>query len=136
MMEAYQTKTKKLAGTSYKEIETNARYLYNVERKRTMRNAYIRAAYFKNDKIFLTRFWNHISEKRRRDRKRRLKYFPCALELVRHSKIVPVSKENVDKRHEILHRFIGITPDQEVFFVQIVEDKRTDNKYLISIFPA
>lgn len=45
-MKAYQTKTKKLAGTSYGEIESKARYLYNIERKRTMRNAYIKSAYW------------------------------------------------------------------------------------------
>ncbi|MBW3569057.1 hypothetical protein KY385_02915 [Candidatus Parcubacteria bacterium] len=135
-MKAYQAKNQKLPGTSYREIEPRARHLYNIERKRTKRNAYIRSAFFKNDKIFLTRFWNHLSQKRQRDRKRRLKYFPCGLELVRHSRIEPVSKENPNKRSEILHRFVGITPDKEIFFVQIIEDKKSGNKYLISIFPA
>lgn len=135
-MEAYQTKAKKLPGTSYREIESAARKIYNVERKRTKRNAYVRSSYFKNDKIFLTRFWNHISEKRQRDRKRRLKYFPCALDLVRHAKVEPVTKENPNKRHELLHRFAGVTANKEVFFVQITEDKKSGRKYLISVFPA
>lgn len=135
-MKAYRTSTQKITGTSYSEIEPRARYLFNIERKRTKRNPYIRSAYFKKDKVFLTHFWNHLSQKRQRDRKRRLQYFACALDLIRHSRVEPVTKENPNKSGELLHRFAGITEDNEIFYVQVTENKSTGNKYFISVFPS
>ncbi|MCK5466123.1 hypothetical protein KAI56_01320 [Candidatus Parcubacteria bacterium] len=76
-----------------------------------------------------------MSQKNLRERIRRLRYFPCALDLIRNSRIVPVSIENADNRNEMLHRFTGKTKDKEVFFVQIKESKRGDKKYLMSCFP-
>lgn len=70
-----------------------------------------------------------------RDKYRRLKFFPCAVELIENSKKDPESIENPDRKSEIFHRFFGKTPKDELFCVQIKEDKRTENKYLISIFP-
>jgi hypothetical protein len=135
-MQAYQVKAKKLTGSSYAELEPKARRLYRIEQHRTKRTPYIRSAYFKKDKVFLTHFWNHMAQKRQRDRKRRLRYLPCAIDLIRHSHVEPVSKENPNKRTVILHRFAGITENKEVFYVQITEDKKTGNKYLVSVFPA
>lgn len=66
---------------------------------------------------------------------RRLKYFPCAIELIQKSRFEPESKENPNKRTEILHRFTGVTKENDIFFVQIKEDKRTGQKWLISVFP-
>ncbi|MBI2444397.1 MAG: hypothetical protein HYV42_04130 [Candidatus Magasanikbacteria bacterium] len=70
-----------------------------------------------------------------RDKIRRVRYFPCALELLQHSRFDPESKENVDRRSEILHRFAGITKNGDKFFVQVKEDKRSGQKWLISVFP-
>jgi len=67
---------------------------------------------------------------------RRMKFFDCGIELIRKSTLEPISKENSNKRSEILHRFAGISKDKELFFVQIKEDKRTGQKFLISIFPV
>ena len=64
-----------------------------------------------------------------------MKYFSCAIELIRHSKIHPESKENPNKREEILHRFAGVTKDGDIFFVQVKENKRNNQKYFISVFP-
>jgi hypothetical protein len=55
--------------------------------------------------------------------------------LIQKTKFEPISKENPNKSGEIFHRFFGSTPDNEMFFVQIKEDKKTDQKYLISVFP-
>jgi hypothetical protein len=66
---------------------------------------------------------------------RRLKFFPCALELIEHSRLNPVSKDNPNKNSELLHRFKGETKQKEAFFVQIKEDKRSGEKFLISVFP-
>jgi len=135
-VQVYKTKVSRLSGTSYREIEPQARRHYNIEKRRTKRKPYVRSTWFKNDKVFLNRFWDHLSQKPQRDRKRRLKYFPCGLDLVRHSKVPPTTKLNPNKKSELFHKFTGLTPLSEVFFVQIVENKNTGRKYLVSIFPV
>lgn len=135
IIKAYQTKIKKLPGTNYSEVYKKAFGLYSTIKKRSKRRPYTRSAYFKKDKIFLSLFWQHLREKHHKDRIRRLKFFPCAVELIRHSKFNSTSIENVDRKSEILHRFMGITSENEVFYVQIKENKRNGQKYLISVFP-
>jgi hypothetical protein len=81
-------------------------------------------------------FWQHLFDKKIwRDRARRIKYFSAGIDLIQNSRFEPVSKENVDRRSEILHRFTGVTREKEIFFVQIKENKNNDQKFLISIFP-
>lgn len=135
-MKIYQTKCAELAGTNFSEVSQKAFGLYNQIRRKTKRRPYVRSAYFKKDKIFLPLFWNHLREKLNyRDKTRRVKYFPCAIELIKNSRFDPESKENVDRRSEILHRFSGKTKGGQLFFVQIKEDKRTGEKWLVSVFP-
>lgn len=134
-MDIYETKAKKLAGTDYKEIHRKALSAYNILRSKTKRRPYVRSAYFNKEKIFLGIFWSHLHEKNYRDQKRRMRLFNCAVELIQKSRLSPVSKENIDKPREILHRFSGVTPDDEIFFVQIKEDRRKNQKWLMSIFP-
>jgi len=135
MLEIYKTKASKLAGTDYKEIRHKALAYYNVIKSRTRRRPYIRSAYFNKEKIFLGIFWSHLYDKNLQEQKRRMKFFNCAIELVEKSRNEPVSKVNVDKSREILHRFTGISPDGELFFVQIKEDSSKKQKWLMSIFP-
>jgi len=66
---------------------------------------------------------------------RRMKFYACGMELIQKSRLEPISKENPNKSGEILHRFAGTSADNELFFVQIKEDKKTNKKWLISIFP-
>lgn len=80
-------------------------------------------------------FWQHLHEKNLRDKARRVAYFPCALELIQKTRCEPTSKENPNRKGEIVHRFAGSTPDNELFFVQIKEDRRTNQKWFISVFP-
>jgi len=135
-VQAYSTKSKKLPGTNYSEVYKKAFRLFAQIKRRSKRRPYIRSAYFKKDKIFLGLFWHHLHEKfSLNDRTRRLKYFPCALELIQKTRFDPTSKENPNTKSEILHRFTGTTAEKEIFFVQIKEDKKTGEKYLISIFP-
>lgn len=129
-------KTKKLSGTDFREVHGQALGFYKKLKKKTKRRSYIRSAYFNKEKVFLDVFWQHLFEKPNwRDRARRLKYYPAAIELIQKSKLEPTSKENPNNRSEILHRFAGATKDKDLFFVQIKEDKKTDQKYLISVFP-
>lgn len=136
LMKIYRTKNKKLTGTEFKEVHKKAFGIYDEIRRRTKRRPYIRSAYFKKQKVFLAIFWQHLYVKKHyMDQVRRMKFFPCGIELIRFTKYEPQSKENPNKRSEILHRFAGITSDDDLFFVQIKENKRTGEKFLISIFP-
>lgn len=132
---AFQTKSIKIPGTKYSEVQKKALRLYATIKKLSKRRPYIRSAYFKKDKIFLGLFWHHIKDKHHRDRTRRLKYFPCGLELIRHCHLNPTSIESPDDQSIIFHRFTGITSENDVFFVQIKENKRNGQKFLISVFP-
>ncbi|MFA4831137.1 MAG: hypothetical protein WC618_03095 [Patescibacteria group bacterium] len=86
--------------------------------------------------VFLESFWAHLFQKENwRDRVRRMKYFPAALDLLRHTRFEPTSKENPNKPTEILHRFAGVTADDHLFYVQVKEDKRKNQKWLMSTFP-
>lgn len=135
-MKVYQTKKMKLHGTKFREVKKKAFYLYSEIKKRTKRKSYIRSAYFKKDKIFLDLFWGHLFEKKNFiDLMRRMKFYPCALELIQKSFFKPTSKENPNKPSEVLHRFAGITPQNELFFVQIKEDKKSGRKWFMSVFP-
>lgn len=124
-MQTYQTKINKLNGTNFHEVRKKAFGIYLELKRKTKRKTYIRSRYFKKDKIFLDT-----------DLTRRMKFYPCALDLIKNSHFEPASKENPNKKSEILHRFAGITPDKEVFFVQIKEMKNTNKKWLISVFPV
>ena len=132
----YQTKIKKLSGTSYSEIKKEALVLFKQIKTKTKRRPYIRSAYFNKDKIFFDYFWTHLFQKNPKERMKRLKYFEAALEVIKKSRSHPTSEENPHKKGEMLHRFIGLTKDEELFYVQIKEDKRSGKKYFMSCFPV
>jgi len=136
-MNIYRTKAKKLSGTDYGEVYKKSFNFFKLIKSKSRRRPYARSAYFNKEKIFLELFWHHINSKENhRDKIRRMKYFPCALELIKQSRLEPVSKENPNKRSELLHRFAGETREGDVFYVQIKEEKRLGEKWLISVFPT
>ena len=136
-MKIYKTKTAKLTGTDFHEVNQKAFGLYQQIKRKTKRRPYIRSAYFNKDKVFLELFWKHLFDKQNwRDRIRRLRYFSCAIELIKNSKFEPISKENPNKPAEMLHRFAGATRDNDLFFIHIKEDKKNGQKWLMSVFPA
>lgn len=135
-MQVFRTKTARLKGSDFHEVNKQAFGFYQKIKKKSKRKPYVRSAYFKKDKIFLAYFWQHLFEKANwRDRVRRVKYFSAAIDLIQNSKFDPKSKENANKPGEILHRFSGLTKDNHLFHVQIKEDKKSGQKYLISVFP-
>ena len=135
-MKFYRTKSKKLPGTNYSEVHKKAFDIYKTIKKRSKRRVYIRSAYFKKDKIFLGIFWHHLKDKTNlKDKTKRISYFPCAIELIKNSKLPPTSKVNPNKKSEMLHRFFGKTPNKEMFCIQVKENKFSKKKYLMSIFP-
>lgn len=134
-MIACQTHCSKLPGTSYGEVRRHAMHIFRQIQKRTKRRPYVRSAYFKKQKIFFDFFWEHLAQKSPRERFIRLKYFAAAIEVLKESRNDPVSQENPHVRGEILHRFVGITKEKDIFYVQVKEDKRSGRKYLMSCFP-
>jgi hypothetical protein len=131
----YNTKIKKLSGTSYNEVYPQAISIYKQIASKTRRRPYVRSRHFNNEKVFLDYFWDHIRQKNPKDRARRLKYYTCGLDLIKNSNIRQDSKNNPNKSSEILHRFYGRTLDKSLFCVQIKESVKRREKSLISIFP-
>lgn len=134
-MEAYRTKAHRVSGTRYRDVYDEAFGLYEVIRKRTKRRPYIRSFYFKKQKIFLDLFWQHLHDKNWRDRARRIRFFPAAVELLTNTRLSPYSKNNPNRKNEVLHRFLGITYDGHAFYVQVKEDRRKGTRCLFSVFP-
>ncbi|HRY60346.1 MAG TPA: hypothetical protein P5096_03125 [Patescibacteria group bacterium] len=135
-MKFHRTKLNKLVGSTYPEVYRNSQTFYKKIVSKSKRRPYIRSIYFNKEKIFLGIFWPHLFQKVGwGDRERRLKLFPCAIDLMQNTKFNPESKDNPNKKSEILHRFYGITPDDEKFCVQVKEDKKTDEKFFVSVFP-
>ncbi len=133
----YKSKYGKLPGTSLEELIKLARREYHMIQKRTPRRApYIRSKYFTKDKIFISNFWDHLNQKSPKERVRRLKLYSCAIDLLRNSSFAP---DTIFKNYDLnsaLHRFYGQTQDGEYFYVQVKENKRTNRKDLISVFPT
>jgi hypothetical protein len=131
----YKVKSAKIAGASFKDAVKIVRQSYKIIAKQTKRTAYVRSAYFNKDKIFLNAYWAHLSDTPRHAQKRRLQYFNCAIELLRHTMFDPETKPNPNGRNEIVHRFAGITTDGEKFYVQVKQEIRSGKKYFMSVFP-
>lgn len=134
-MQIYRSRYRRLHGSSYKEIYPQAFKIYKVVQKNTKRQPYVRSSYFARDKVFLTYFWQHLRQKNDRDRVRRLRSLEAALDTIRNTRYAPTTKQNPKDTYELLHRFIGCTGDNQLFYIQIKENVVTKRKDLISIFP-
>ena len=134
-MKVFQSKFSQLAGTNYSEVYPLAFGLYKQLKRKSKRRPYLRSAYFKKSKIFLDYFWSHLHQKNLKDKARRLKLYCCALDLIKNCKVEPSSKEDPNRYGIILHRFAGVSADKQKFFLQIKENKNSDEKVLISVFP-
>jgi len=135
-VKAYMTKSVPLSGTDYKEVSKKARLFYNELVRKTKRRPYIKSKYFGKEKIFLETFWHHLYDKKSfKDKLRRMKYLPCAIELLQNSTFSPTTKENNKKKTDLLHRFTGVTKNNDLFFVQVREDTKKKQKWLMSVFP-
>ena len=116
-MKIYRSKVKKLHGTNYREIYPKAYNCYKIIKRKSKRRPYIKSSYFKNKKVFLELFWFQIRQKLNlRDKSRRLKYFPCAIDLIKNSKCEPDIKI---KHNEVFYRFYGMEEGLNIFCVQI-----------------
>ena len=135
-MKYYQAKAGKIKGTNFKEMVQKAKKFFTNIQSKSKRKPYLRSKYFNKSKVFLDYFWEHLFGKQNlRDRQRRVQFYEAALELIENTNFAPQSKENPNMRREIMHRFYGVTKEKNPFIVQIKEDKRTNQKYFISVFP-
>jgi len=130
----YKSKYTKLSGSSRDEVYKKARQVYEQEKAKSKRHPYVRSAYFKA-KVFLELFWIHNAQKSRGEQLRRLRYYQCAIDLIKNSRNVPAERLNPNGNRERVFRFYGLTKDSEEFWVQIKEEKRTKGKYMMSIVP-
>lgn len=132
-MKIYRSKSAKIPGRSYSDVEREARKLHNELSRGTKRTPYVKSAYFKKEKIFIDVFWSHLNQKPRSDRKRRLKFYVCAIDLIQNSQFDPIEKQNPNGKNETVYRFAGATKSDELFYVQIKQDK-SGRKYFMSVF--
>jgi hypothetical protein len=90
---AYKVKTNAITGSDYKTVERKARASYNFVAKQTKRTPYVKSKIFNKEKIFINLFWTHLNQKLKSTRRRRLKLFDCALDLLRNTNILPTKKK-------------------------------------------
>jgi hypothetical protein len=131
----FQSRFTKLSGENYNDLERQARKLHQQIVTKTKRNPYVRSKYFTNQKVFVNLFWNHLNEKHRTERKRRLVFYQSAIDLLRNSTCKPETKLNPNDSREVLHRFFGSTRDGAVFVVHVRENIRDNRKSFMSVFP-
>lgn len=131
-MKVYQSNLSKIPGRSYGDVERHARKLHRAIERRTKRTPYIKSAYFGN-KVFISVYWEHLNQKPQADRKRRLKYYALAIDLIENSRAEPTTRKNPNGRKETVYRFAGVSKEGELFYVQIKQDAR-GQKFFMSAF--
>lgn len=135
-MQVYKSKYSKLPGTSYPEVVKRVRREYHAIQKKTpRRQPYIRSKYFTRDKVFINEFWNHLESKSWADRLRRLKLFPCAIDLLMNTTVSPEVTQKAHRSGEVFYRFSGQTADGQFYYVQVRQNSK-GRKDFISVFPA
>lgn len=135
LIRLYHVTSTPLSGTSYKEVYKKACRTYTRLRGGETQWIHIMSAYFNNEEVDFDYFWDRVSKKSFKERRNRVRLLPCAIELIRNSRIEPFSKQNQNRPFEIIHRFLGITRSNDLFFVQVNEDTKTGKKYFMSVFP-
>lgn len=135
-MSVFQSRHDLLPGSSYDEVVAHARKEFNTIRHLTKRQPYVRSKYFRGDKIFVTVFWDHLMQKHRTDRMKRLRFYKAAIDLLRHSVLPPATPPIADPAHDnvLLYRFYGRTRDGKEFCVQVKQDIRSGRKDFMSVF--
>lgn len=135
-MKIHTVKSAIYPGSDFSEVYPPARKLYNRIKARTKRHPYVRAAYFKKEKVFIELFWVHLNQQNRKHRNERLKFYGCGIELLRDTHQEPSAKKNPNQPKELLYRFAGVTKSGDLFYIQVKENQKTKRKDLMSIFPA
>jgi hypothetical protein len=132
----YKSKYEPLPGSSYDEVIPRAHREHNAIRRRTKRQPYVRSRYFNKDKVFLNIFWNHLVQKRRGEQTARARLYLCAIDLLRNTPHSPDSIFSYENPNTVLHRFYGATNGDQLFYVQVRQNKKSGRKDFMSVFPA
>jgi hypothetical protein len=120
-------------GNRYEDIEKQAQKFFSGLKAKTKRKIHIRSKFFKGEKVFFDYFWQHLYQKPVSQRRKRLKFLLCGMEVLINSTYQPEKKINPSKKTEIFYRFYGITKNNQVFAIQVKETKKS--KQLMSVFP-
>lgn len=132
-MDVYKSKYSLLSGSRYDELIKSARREYTRIAHNTRRQPYLKSQYFGKSKVFVAMYWQHLGQKSRVHRMKRLKVFSAAIDLIRHTTHAPITKiVNDDITY---YRFLGQTSDGTFFYVQIKQDKK-GRKDFMSAFPV
>jgi hypothetical protein len=130
----YQSKYERIRGSNDKELFYEARQIYNkYGNKNKRRLPYARSKYFGGQKVFLNEYFKHLNDKLPSERKRRVVFLKCAIDLIINNKFDPVQNFIADKIE--YYRFAGISADGHLFVVQISKNKK-GNRYFMSAFPV
>jgi hypothetical protein len=133
-MRAYKSRYARTRGLD-SEVIAAAREEYRKIQKRTpRRHAYIKSKYFNKKKVFVGIFWEHLKQKSGVEQTKRLKYYRCAIDLIRNSTNDPETIVDSTNNKESLYRFYGQSQDGTIFCVQIKQQKRSGRKDFMSVF--
>jgi hypothetical protein len=120
----------------YAELIKNARAIEKeIEKESGHRDANIRSKSLRR-KVFITKnnlFWTHLYSKNQYDRKRRLKYYKNAIDLIQNTREKPVVSKNPNGKRELVYEYYGITIDNFRFAVHLKEEN--NRLYFMSVFP-
>jgi hypothetical protein len=131
-MELYQSKFDTIRGSDYARVERAAQRVFNIAAHQTKRTPYIRSRYFDGRKVFLPLYWNHLMEKVRSERKRRMRYIEPGFDLVRNTRQQPLIYHRDGVTY---YRFFGVTKGNSIYAVQVKEESKRKRLYLVSVFP-
>jgi len=130
----FQSKVSCISGSNDKEVFYEARQIFRkYDNKRRL--PYVRSKYFDSQKIFLNMFYKHLDQKPEAEHRRRIIFVPCALDLLKNSRVEPVTPPTDLTRSIVYYRFQGMSGDDKKFIVQVMRDKK-NNCYLMSCFPV
>lgn len=73
-------------------------------------------------------------QKHPKERRKRLKFYNPAIDLMRNTTFAPDTIFSKIDKHTLLHRFYGVSAEGLEFCVQVKEDKRTGRKDFMSVF--
>ena len=125
----FKSKHSKLYSTVYSRVFCSARLYYESLIQNPRRKPYVKSKFF-DKKVFLDEFWTQILRRNLADRRRRLSFYICAIDLIQNTRCEPVIKYEVGKE---FYEFYGIAKNGEKFVVHMRRSK--ENIYFMSCFP-
>jgi hypothetical protein len=132
-MRYFKIKTRPITGTNLKEVTKKSMSIFHDIEKQTRRRPSVKCQVLGGNKVFIGEYLAHQNQKMRLDKLRRLKFFPCAIDLIENTTEKPTEKTL--RSGETLYRLYGIAGNGQRFVVQISKNPKTDNRRLMSSFP-